>query len=285
VAAGIHSHHLHDLIDNSLFTPGDTGNTDPTDTQYPLFDFASGVPAPAPMALTQVLYLTEPGTTNPISVTDINQGQLGDCFVLSPLGEEALFHSSAIMNMIHNNGNGTETVTLYEAKNRTLPTFGTTSFKAVGVTVNNTFSPQSVDNGARQDVVGSQKEIWPQVIEKAVATLDAGYNAIANGGYPFLAMEELTGEAASYMSPAALTLAALQSYVSAGDLITMDTTTKGLGYGMVGAHSYMFDKIIGSGSSASVQLLNPWGFDQPAAIPISQLAHSGIVQIDIGHVG
>jgi hypothetical protein len=285
MATGTHSHHLYDSTDDSLFTLGDTGNTDTNNTQYPLFDFASGVAASAPAPLTQVLLPTEPGTTNPISVTDINQGQLGDCFVLSPLGEESLFHSSTIMNMIHNNGNGTETVTLYEAKNGTLPTFGTTSFKAVSVTVNNTFSAQSVDNGATQDVFGNQKEIWPQVIEKAVATLDGGYNAIANGGYPFLAMEELTGETASYMSPAALTLAALQSYVSAGDLITMDTTANGLGYGLVGGHSYMFDKITGCGSLASVQLLNPWGFDQPAAIPISQLAHSGIVQIDIGHVG
>src|ERR1700761_8871908 len=185
MANGIHLHQLHNGIDDSWFGLDDTVSNDLTSPQFPLFDATSGVATPAAAALTQVLYLTEPGTTNPISVSDINQGQLGDCFLLSPLGEEALFHSNAIMNMIHNNGNGTETVTLYEAKNGTLPTFGTNSFKAVGVTVNNVFSALSVDNGAKQDVVGTQKEIWPQVVEKAVATLDGGYNAIANGGYPF----------------------------------------------------------------------------------------------------
>jgi hypothetical protein len=252
-----------------------------------LVDFGTSAAAPVltGASLTQALYLAEAGTATPISVADINQGQLGDCFLLSPVGEEALFHQNAIMNMIHNNGNGTESVTLYVAKNGSLPNFGTTSFKATTVTINNTFVAQSVDNGAYQDVVGNQKEIWPQVIEKAVATLDGGYGAIANGGYPVLAMEELTGQMASYMSPAALTLTALQNYVSAGDLITMDTSSKGLGYGLVGDHCYMFDKIVGSGSAASVQLLNPWGFDQPAAIPLTRLAQSGIVEIDIGRVG
>ena len=233
-----------------------------------------------------VLYLTEPGTTSPISVADINQGQLGDCFLLSSFGEEALFHPSAITNMIQNNGNGTETVTLYTAKSGGLPTFSTTSFKATTVTINNTFSTLSVNNGANQDVVGNQKEIWPQVLEKAVATLDGGYNAIANGGYAALAMEELTGHVANSMSTANLTLATLQSYVSAGDLITMDTSSSGgLPDGLVSDHCYMFERLNGSGASTTVTLGNPWGMDQPAAIPLTRLALSGIVQIDIGHVG
>jgi hypothetical protein len=253
--------------------------------QDPLSDFGAALPAKASAtaALTQTLYLTEPGTTSAISVSDINQGQLGDCFLLSPIGEEALFHPTAISNMIHDNGNGTETVTLYVDKNGRLPTFNTTSFKATTVTINNIFSSASVNSGTTQDVVGNQKEIWPQVIEKAVATLDGGYNAIADGGYPMLAMEQLTGHTATYMASSSLTPAALQQDVSAGDLITMDTSSRGLSYGLVPSHCYMFDKIIGSGSSAAVQLLNPWGFDQPAAIPLSGLAHSGIIQVDVGH--
>ena len=176
-----------------------------------------------------------------------------------------------------------ETVILYTDRNGRLPTFSTTSFKATSVIVTNSFSAQSVNNRATQDVVGNQKEIWPQVIEKAFATLAGGYGAIANGGYPVLAMEELTGQTATYMSPAALSLAALQKFVTAGNLITMDTSSsRGLGYGLVSNHCYMFDKIVGNGASASVQLLNPWGIDQPAAIPLTRLAQSGIVEIDIG---
>jgi hypothetical protein len=101
-----------------------------------------------------------------------------------------------------------------------------------------------------------------------------------------LAMELLTGQTATYMSPGALSLAALQKFVAAGDLITMDTSSaRGLGYGLVSNHCYMFNQIVGSGASAAVQLLNPWGIDQPAAIPLTRLAQSGIVEVDIGRTG
>ena len=59
-------------------------------------------------------------------------------------------------------------------------------------------------------MLNGQKEIWVQVLEKAVATLGGGYNSIANGGNPMIAMEELTGQAATYMSPSALTVQELQ---------------------------------------------------------------------------
>ena len=257
--------------------------------KIPWGGFASGLLTSGPAAAgppIQVLYLTEPNEAAAINVADINQGQLGDCFLLSSIGEEALFHPSAISNMIHVNSNGTETVTLFTARNGSLPGFGTTGFRAVSETVTNSFSAASVNNGATQDVVGNHKEIWPQVLEKAVATLDGGYTAIANGGNPMIAMEELTGQTATDLSPASLTLATLQKDIAAGDLMVFDTTAKsGLPYGLVGSHAYMFDKLTGSGSSAAVQLLNPWGFDQPAAIPLTRLATSGIVEIDIGHTG
>ena len=125
-----HRHHLQqDTEDNSLFIQldNDYTGTDYTDGDYaqaPATNFASSAAAAPVRAVsppTQTLYLTEPGTTSPISVSDINQGQLGDCFLLSSIGEEALFHPSAITNMIHDNGNGTETVTLYTGSNGRLP--------------------------------------------------------------------------------------------------------------------------------------------------------------------
>jgi len=216
-------------------------------------------------------------------VTDLYQGQIGDCFLISSIGELALNDPTAISNMIHVNANGTETVTLHEAANGQLATFGTTAFKAVQVTVTNSFPNYSVDNGATQDVVGNQKEIWPQVLEKAVATLDGGYTAISNGGNPMIAMEALTGKTATYTQPSALTLTALLADVKAGDLIVMDTpNSNSLPNNLVGDHAYMFEGVTGSGSSAMVHLLNPWGVDQPTAIAFSQLS-KGITEVDIGH--
>jgi hypothetical protein len=199
-----------------------------------------------PPPLADVLFLTETGETNAINVADINQGQMGDCYLLSSIGEIALLKPTFISNMIHVNANGIETIMLYDASNGRLPTWGTTAFKAVSETVTNVFPNYSVDNGATQDVLKNQKEIWPQVLEKAYATLNGSYAAIAGGGSPVIAMEELTGHAATFMSPASLTLAALQSFVAAGDLIVMDTLPGGvLPNNLVNNHAYMFEGITG----------------------------------------
>ena len=245
---------------------------------------STGTSASGTSSLTQTLYLQESGDASTVSVNDLHQGQIGDCFLISSIGEIAINSPSAISNMIHTNANGTETVTLYTDASGHLPTFGTAAFKPISVNVSNSFSAASVNNGATQDVVGKMKEIWPQVIEKAVATLDGGYSAIASGGNPVIAMEELTGQAATYMSASALTQAGLKAMMAAGDLITMDTSnTSDLPYNLVSNHAYMMEKLTMSGNTAMVQLGNPWGTDQPMAIPLSQLS-KGIAEVDVGHL-
>jgi len=230
----------------------------------------------------QALYLTETGDTAAISVNDLHQGQIGDCFLISSVGELALTHSDAIGKMIRSNADGTETVTLYVDQRGRLPTFGTTAFKPVSVTVSNVFPSYSINNGATQDMVANTKEIWPQILEKAVATLHGGYGAIAYGGNPVIPMEELTGHAATYMSPARLSLAMLQSFIAAGDLITMDTAPQArLPFNLVSNHAYMFEKLSVTDGVAMVQLGNPWGSYQPSAIPFTQLSRA-FVEIDIG---
>ncbi len=237
---------------------------------------------PAPTLPKTALYLTEAGDTSAISVNDLHQGQIGDCFLISSIGELALTHSSAITNMIKQNANGTESVTLYTAPNGTSSYYGETTFKATTVTVNNNFLASGVNNGSNQDVVNGQKETWPQVLEEAVANLDGGYGAISNGGNPMIAMEQLTGHSASFMSPASLTLQGLQSDIAAGDLIAMDTPNNaGLPFNLVGNHAYMFEKLTITSGGAMVQLGNPWGVDQPALIPLAQLS-KGFAEVDIG---
>lgn len=230
------------------------------------------------------LYLTEPGNSNAISISDLNQGQLGDCFLISAIGEIARTSPSTISAMIKQNANGTETVTLNEAKNGSLAWFGTTQYKAVAETVVNNFSSLSVDNGSAQDVVGGVKEIWPQVLESAFAQLNGGLAAIANGGYPVVAMETLTGKAANYYSPASVSLSTLQSWVSANDMIVLDTRASGNAtFNLVGSHAYMFEGLVTQKGVTYVQAGNPWGFDQPSLIPVSQL-NSAFAEMDVGHV-
>ena len=123
-------------------TAGETGISSPHATA------ATAPTVYATATLTQVLYLQEAGNASLIAVSDINQGQIGDCFLLSSIGEVALWHPAAITNMIHDNANGTETVTLYLAATGQLPSYGTTAFEATSVTVNNTFPSNAVNNGA-----------------------------------------------------------------------------------------------------------------------------------------
>jgi hypothetical protein len=231
------------------------------------------------------LFLTESGDTTAISFDDIHQGQIGDCFMLSSLGELAMHAPSAISSMIHQNSNGTQTVTLYTDANGSPVQFSTSHFAAKQVTVNDTFYASGVNNAAGQDVVNGVKEIWVQVVEKAFAALNSSDSAtlaavnagtslapIANGGYTFLAMETLTGNAASWVPSASVSATTLQNAVAANDLIGFDTLSNPAGYGLVGNHTYMFDHMVGSGASASVVLDNPWGFNNPSPIPVSQLA-------------
>jgi hypothetical protein len=232
------------------------------------------------------LYLEETGTTAPISISDLNQGQLGDCFLISSIGELVLTDPSAITNMIKTNANGTETVTLYGTKAGGAVTSITSQLYAKTETVTNVFSSASVDNGASQDVLNGVKEIWPQVLEEAVANLGGGYASIANGGSPILAMEELTGKEASFLSQSQiatqLTVAKLQSLIAAGDMLVFDTSVSSATYNLVGSHAYMFEAMTGSGSSAMVKLGNPWGFDQPNLVPVSALSKA-FAEVDIGH--
>ena len=245
-------------------------------------DFASSVGAGT--VLTQALYLTEIGDTSAININDIHQGQIGDCFLLAAMGEMARYHPTAISNMIHYNANGTETVTLYTGLNGQSPQFGQYTFKASSQTVTNAFSATSVNNGATQDVVGSQKEIWAQVVEKAYAQANGGYAGIQNGGSPFLAMEQLTGKAAQWMPGSMLSLSALAQHVTAGDLIVMDTYASGaLPFGLVNNHAYMFEGLTTVSGTAYVQLGNPWGYAQPSLIPFAQLSR-GITEVDFGRV-
>lgn len=232
--------------------------------------------------LVNVLFLQESGDTAAISVNDLHQGQLGDCFLIASIGELALTHPDAITRMIKVNANGTETVTLYTDKNGHVAGYGATSFKSTTITIDNNFSSAGVNNSANQNVMSGRKEIWPQVLEKAIAMLDGGYGAVANGGNPMIVMQQLTGHTAISLSPAQLTLQKLQAFIAEGDLIAMDTGGGKLGFNLVNSHAYMFEKVTIVSGAAMVQVGNPWGTNQASLIPLTQLSKA-FVEIDVGH--
>jgi hypothetical protein len=134
--------------------------------------------------------------TNPLfastgpSMNDVNQGYLGDCYLLSSLAEVAKQNSGLISSMFTSDGNSTYGVRFF------------VNGAAEYVTVNN-----SLANGGNVFNYGS--DIWASLAEKAYAQLQAGgvvtgnsvnygnsFSTIGNGGAPEFALEEITGASA-----------------------------------------------------------------------------------------
>ncbi len=126
------------------------------------------------------------GSAGP-SMTDVNQGYLGDCYFLSSCAEVASQNASDITSMFTNNGNGTYGVRLF------------VNGVAEYVTVNASLA----DGGSE---FNRATNIWASLAEKAFAQLQAGgvdtgntynygnsYSTIGNGGMPANALEALTG--------------------------------------------------------------------------------------------
>jgi hypothetical protein len=121
------------------------------------------------------------------SMSDVNQGFLGDCYVLAPLAEMAAQDPLAIQSMITANGNDTYSVCF------------TVGGKADYVTVENKLA----DGG---HIFNYGTNDWASLIEQAYAQLQAGgaltgdhftygnsFSSIGNGGHPETTLEEITG--------------------------------------------------------------------------------------------
>jgi hypothetical protein len=127
------------------------------------------------------------GTSGPV-MADINQGRLGDCFLLSSLAAVANESPSAIQSMITSNGNNTYGVRFF------------VNGAAEYVTVSN-----SLANGGT--IFNSGSDLWAGLVEQAYAQLQAGgvttgnpgvnygnsFSTIGNGGCPEYALESITG--------------------------------------------------------------------------------------------
>ncbi|TBW38998.1 peptidase C2 [Siculibacillus lacustris] len=122
------------------------------------------------------------------TMNDVNQGFIGDCFLLASLAEVADQNSSLIKSMFTDNGNGSYGVKFY------------VNGSATWVTVNTSLA----NGGTIFNYCGT--DVWASLAEKAYAELQTSgtvtgniYNygnswtTIGNGGAPEYALEEITG--------------------------------------------------------------------------------------------
>lgn len=127
------------------------------------------------------------------SVKDVDQGSLGDCFLISGMGAVAAANPELIKKAVRDNGDGTFTVTFQE-----LQKDGKT-FKPHTETVD-TYLPTRAGTKNRtayaqsdQNFDPKNQALWPAIVEKAYAQWHGGYQAIQKGGQSSKAMEAITG--------------------------------------------------------------------------------------------
>jgi uncharacterized protein YukE len=113
--------------------------------------------------------------------SQVNQGDLGDCYFLSSLAAVATTDPAFIQSHITANANGTYTVELYQ------------NGKPVDVTVLPDL-PANSDGGDAYDQLPDDGSLWVALYEKAYAQLNGGYGNIGNGGQPQNALATITGQ-------------------------------------------------------------------------------------------
>lgn len=196
------------------------------------------------------------------SYGNVNQGSLGDCYLLASLAEIALRDPGIIKSMFTDNGNGTYGVRFF------------VNGVAEYVTVDNRlpYDPLAWDNGSYLEYAnGSVK--WAALAEKAYVQLNAsggtaGHTAgndysLIDGGWAD-PLSEITGKSydtwwsTDYMAESGweATKSAIVQAVNAGQEVLVGSGSADTG-NLVGNH--MFAVLGYSAGSDTFTLYNPWG--------------------------
>jgi hypothetical protein len=224
-----------------------------------------------PPATTQQLFVKGAGDVDAVSFNDIDQQQVGDCFLLGSLAAVARQDPQRIRNMVVDNGNGTYTVTFKEQRSVGVGLGTHLEWFDVPITVTADFPGGLAGDkhAAPGDTGWGTVEIWPLVIEKAYGqylTCVDPYGAITKGGSPRTALEMLTGRPVASDGSLSVGLGGPESFdtlladFQAGKAITVGTDAKeGT---LVKDHCYAVSNVYRDANGKQwVELYNPWAHD------------------------
>jgi hypothetical protein len=171
---------------------------------------------------------------------DIVQMLTPDCWLEAALAAIVNLEPDVITNMLHDNGDGTVTVKLYD--------------------LNELDASQKV---AKKSFLDSEDDedspaVWVQVIQDAMTSLlehEYGTNPVRDGGDPRMALGAIYGQPAISPGCEGLGNAALESTSTPVTMCT-NATKKGQ---LVEDHCYTVLAGPASGETPSISLRNPWG--------------------------
>jgi hypothetical protein len=224
------------------------------------------------------------GDVHEVSINDIHQNKLGDCFFLGALASVAAQDPQRIKHMVVDNGDGTYTVTF---KERSISAFGPEEFHDRQITVTLDDLPGGM-NGQEHvspgDAKYGQAEIWPIVLDKAYGQYlneKDPYGTLDKGGQSRFALEAITGRPAHFsfdghglMSDTGQGFDHLLSDFQAGKSITVGTGKDEKT--LVPNHCYAVkDVYVDENGRRWVELYNPWGTDH-ATLPYEEVSQRSI---------
>lgn len=244
--------------------PGTTADGRPLVKAEPKFDIDAAKGATYQAAPGKP-FIAGNGDGRDIHPSDISQGQIGDCYLMSSLAAVANGNPDIIKNNIKDNGDGTYTVTFYERG-----IFGTSK---VDVKVKGEFpnkdgrwvfaQPGDTNNG--------QLELWPMIYEKAYAKYKGGdYKKIGKGGRPEDAMTAITGQPGDWhRTRGVIWDMSFSDFAGYFDKNLVVANTRGDGDKgkqvfkdgtLVTNHAYWVEKIDKTNQTVTVR--NPWGWNE-----------------------
>jgi len=202
------------------------------------------------------------------TMTDMNQGQVGDCYFLSALQSMAFATPGKLQEIAVDLGDGTYAVQFKRA--------GVTTFVRVDGDL-----PAAGWGGLLYAHPTSGGPIWQAIIEKAYAyyrTNSNTYNSL-NWGWTGSAFGDLGVFTSTFSATSASVFNTLATAIAAGKptaAITNTTITGGAS--VIGSHAYT---VVATSTVSGVQwitLRNPWGFD---GIGNDGNASDGIVKVTL----
>jgi len=221
------------------------------------------------------LFVHNPTDKFDIDINDVEQGLLGDCYLIAAIAAVAKQNPELLRHMIRDNGDGTYTVT-FHAKNKFLG-FETKGYSDKEITI----SLDGTEYAHIGDEIGNSQEVWVQVLEKAYAKWQGGYADIERG-FPHKALEAITGIDSQDYKPSSLTIENLATHISDGDAITAsslhdykigktnipdksDTAPLYVDNTLVTGHAYTVTAV--NVENGTVTVRNPWGHNLTSRNP------------------